>query len=751
MDLLPIPYLADPFIHRGKKAIHDNDGMLSLVAKTSAAPTQPSPFKLSLLDLAEAADELSRKQSSSKQAQQADKPQTHLTGPVSARKRNAGHMEDALDYAAAASPTMLTRAQLRQQGSNLYEAVMAADATALPPLPPAASPPASHRQPQSSMAADRPWPAHKQPKQNSKASTELRAATMLPNGGVLAHLPLSQQGQQEALPEHTNQNKKTSKAKGKSSAAAAPTSVNAAATTAPESDAAAIPAAGTSSNDAATATAQLQAGASDTPAAKKQKKDKHKGTAKSLGATDSQARPYAAPALTAAPVPQAAAALDKDAADQEHKYANGKDSRTQAGLSQAHLPAPATAAASLDQMPAGHAQQGTASAQQDTANTGMQPAKKQKKHKRDKAEAAAKATALADSQHTHLATAAHPSTADRGRATASAALDLAPAQLLQHDQAAPHNEQPAKKVKKRKHRSKDPHVTAEAPAAAQTDTIDASSAAAALPVVTSPSANTAAAMPQLASLVTDATAVADRGGLPAAEGKKHKRKGKKPVKASGIEHDPSSAQPGVIWPTPPGLPAEPAVSAELDDPDVPAEPAGPIPKHKKRKPKAAGEPAEPAEPVEPVEPAHKRKKHKSKSAADSGREPTADAEQMLPEASGTQTAEHELEAHAEASAAAGEASAAEEPPPKAKRSRKPKASKTAEPETAGTEAGEEAAPKPKRGRPPKAGKAKKSSVQSQASPGQASGAAGGPVSWREGMHPQKRWHLAVLYPPPASK
>lgn len=679
--------------HRGRKVVRDNDGTLSL--EGAGPSTQAAPVKFSLLDLAEAADKMSKEQlelaKSIKQGEQAAK--SGVTGPRTARKRKAMDTTNAPnDPAPSGSPAMLTRTQLRRQGSNLHEAAMAADAAAIPV-----------------SAAPKKAQSSKQAADTEQLNPAQRTATLLPNGEVLTHLPLSQRGQEKPQ-------KQASDAKREKQPTAA----------APSDNVKSAPAA-SHLEDGTGKTQQ------DAKRAKTGKDRRHSqpggvvtGTGKAAASVaDNSALPHVSKlsAGHADQGPSTAGAATGNPAKSKHKHSEHCHTLPSAAPQprKADAKAPATVGSA---QPAQDTVKLSADAASDAAR---QPAKKHKKQKRDKEASKNTAGAAgADAQHASKAAVVEANPPGSTGATAVDTGAVGGASSSKQHKTAEDHEHLAVKAKKRKHKSKE-LSSPKPPADRQEDdaslVLEAShrlSAQANVPAV-SPSQN------------------AEPVAKPK---KKKKRKDREPVlsaTAASLEQGHAFAAPVAMWPPSHAVPADvedPAVPAEIEDVSVPAEPAETSPKSKKRqhkdKAQAQAEATAPAStataalpdttqaaagslPIPPMPvsaavetPAVKSKrKGKAKATADNSNAPTESAavatDKLAADTAGL--------------------NAAEQPAAKAKRGPRAKAKAAASSEPADATPNPSTA-KPKRGRPPKLA----------ATTGNATTSASGlvPTSWREG-------------------
>ena len=646
----------------GKKAVQDNGGMLSL--EGSAPSAQPAAVKFSLLDLAEAADKMSQEQLSlakgAKQSKQTAKKS--LTGPQEARKRKAKDMTNSHDAEPSGGPSMLTRTQLRQQGSNLYEAAAAADAAATPTFSPTAAPVNTRTSKPSSDA-----------EQMSQAQ---HTATLLPNGEVLRHLPVSERGKNESGAAHGGANRQQQPAAGRAE--------------------------NTGGVGSQAAPHFTQMGLKDQMQASKPKKGKKQdGTSavatpaadKALAVAGSSAEEPQPSTSAAEPPEQAAKVSAADApAEAFGKKSKAKQTRQDYGLAASAQPLSATAAA-------GH----TGQAHQDTTaavntapdvDAAQHPGQKHKKRKQDKKHMQDAAPAT-DAQTVGPVAVAQSNPTEDVLATTVSSEPASAAIAAQQQSGA---EVPAGKVKKRKHKSKGERVSAVSDNPSKSSAVEAS----AVPTV-------------LADVSDGAGEQKDK----AAESKqKKKRKDQKRAASEIADQRNAAADPIAI--SSHAVPAEAAVPAE---PAVPDEPAKLVrkPKKQRRKDKPEPQPDTSNQPL--LTPAAAEQPGKIQVTA------PASATEVKP-ASGTTekpTAKAKRARKAKASADADNtqdpsASAApEQPAANAKPGRKPKAASSSE--SADAEAA--ASPgKATRGRPPK------SAIAAQRLAASGSGLV--TASWREG-------------------
>ena len=646
----------------GKKAVQDNGGMLSL--EGSAPSAQPAAVKFSLLDLAEAADKMSQEQLSlatgAKQSKQTAKKS--LTGPQEARKRKAKDMTNSHDAEPSGGPSMLTRTQLRQQGSNLYEAAAAADAAATPTFSPSAAPVNTRTSKPSSDA-----------EQMSQAQ---HTATLLPNGEVLRHLPVSERGKNESGAAHGGANRQQQPAAG-----------------------AADNTGGVSSQAAPHFT---QKGLKDEMQASKPKKGKLQDgisavatlvADKALAVADSSAgEPQ--PSTSAAEPHEQAAKVSTAAAPAEAfaKKSKAKQTRQDNGLAASAEPLSPTAAADYT----GQAHRDTAAAV-DTASgidAAQHPGQKHKKRKQDKKDMQDAAPAT-DAQTVGPAAVGQSEPTEDVHAITVGTEPATAASAAQQQNGA---EVPAGKVKKRKHKSKEERVSAGLDNLLKSSAVEAS------------------AVPPVQA---DVSAGASKQKNKAAEPKQEKRSKDKKRAASEIADQGNAVADRIAT----GLsshavPTEAAVRAE---PAVPDEPAELVRKSKKQRRKDKPEP-QPDTNNQPLSPAAEQPGtiHITAPASATDVEPASDGTEK-PAAKAKRARKAKASAGADSTQDPPASAAPEQPAAKAKPGRKSKAA--AGSESADTEAA--ASPgKATRGRPPKSATAAQGAA--------ASGSGLVTASWREG-------------------
>lgn len=701
-------------VYSGKRAIHDNGGMLSLEGTNASA--QPAAIKFSLLDLAEAADQLSQEQLGARKGAKLGKQNVKQSrsGPMSAQEHSKTDTTKARSNAAPSSAAaMLTRTQLRQQGSNLHEAILAADAT------PTFSASVADKTHGSEHAG------HAEPQPNAEQHT----ATLLPNGEVLRHLPVSQRGIEKSAPD----SKAASKQKQSETAA------------------------GAASGQVKSASAHLHAAGNSQKAANKPTKGKQKDVGKTGAQPDSSMLVNAGSSARVpgsnAPSAQHGKQVLKPAeapANIPAKKAKSKCKRQE----HSHTDLTATAQPVSDEVPATATataipsqQAGIVSPNAEAIPGSAQPLKKQKKQKHDK-EVSEQAAAPLAAEAAAAAADADPTS----KAPVAPSAVLAGSTARQRHELA---EGGSSKGKKRKHKSKEQTGAATLPA-------DAQQAGAPNAVVQPDARGTPTAQADLRAPVSSD---------PAAKPKKKKKKDKKRVRSAAADpEEPEHAVPSpvAIWPSSQSVPAEPALADQpaeatlADQPVEPAltyqaaehaltdEPAEPSRKPKKRRrtqPQlVASNQPEPAavQPsdtpstaaiaggaVEPVSAVIKQPVAKAKRARTPRAAAGSDATLVNPPSHVTEQPAVRAK-HASKSEPAADSddtlderpsAASKQPVAKAKRGRKPNATNT--PDSAGTEAG---APKARRGRPRKSATSPGAAAASEAS-GMV------PTSWREGeMH-----------------